>query len=70
MKDKILKALSILLAITGAVTSLEMVPFLPEAWGVPLVAVAAALSALITRVGDLLDDGKLNQSFGTPRARK
>ena len=63
MKAKILKYLTIALSALGIVASTETIPFIPENIGTMVVGAAVILVSTFTKVGDLLDDGKLNDSF-------
>ncbi len=58
-----LKILSLAGKIAGFVTALNAIPFIPQEYGVWIFAGASILKDAINRVGDLLDDGKENQSF-------
>jgi len=62
MNPKLIKALSLVGKIAG-VGLLLAAPFENHAIGLYVFAGASILKDLVNRVGDLLDDGKVNQSF-------
>jgi uncharacterized membrane protein len=62
MNAKTLKILTLLGKITGAVLVFAA-PFENHAIGLYVFAGASILKDLVNRVGDLLDDGKVNQSY-------
>ena len=60
---KVLKYLSYVGKIAGFVAALDTLPFIDPKIGVVLFAAASLLKDTANRIGDLLDDGKVNQSF-------
>ena len=60
---KSLKYLSLAGKIAGLVTALYGIPFVDPSVGVIIFAAASLLKDSVNRIGDLLDDGKPNQSF-------
>ena len=58
-----LKYLSLAGKIVGLVSALNVIPFVDPAVGVIVFAAASILKDTVNRIGDLLDDGKPNQSF-------
>jgi hypothetical protein len=60
---KSLKYLSYVGKFAGLVTALDAIPFVDPSIGVIIFAVASLLKDTANRIGDLLDDGKPNQSF-------
>ena len=60
---KALKYLSYLGKLAGFVAALNVVPFVDPALGAVIFAAASILKDTVNRVGDLVDDGKMNQSF-------
>ena len=60
---KALKYLSYLGKLAGFVAALDTLPFIDPKIGVVLFAAASLLKDTANRIGDLLDDGKVNQSF-------
>jgi hypothetical protein len=58
-----LKYLSLAGKIAGLVSALNVIPFVDPAVGVIVFAAASILKDSVNRIGDLLDDGKPNQSF-------
>lgn len=60
---KTLKYLSIIGGFLGAIASLDVIPLIPQNIGMVIIGISASLSALITKVGDFIDDGKMNDSF-------
>lgn len=60
---KALKYLSYLGKLAGFVAALDSLPFVDPAFGVVIFAAASLLKDTVNRIGDLLDDGKMNQSF-------
>ncbi len=60
---KSLKYLSLAGKIAGLVSALNVIPFVDPAVGVIVFAAASILKDSVNRIGDLLDDGKLNKSF-------
>jgi len=49
--------------LAGFISALNVIPFVDPAVGVVIFAAASILKDTVNRVGDLLDDGKVNQSF-------
>lgn len=56
-----IKILSFVAKAVGVI--LLVVPSLPEKWGLWTFLVASLAKDAVNRVGDLLDDGAVNQSF-------
>lgn len=60
---KALKYLSYVGKLAGFVSALDAIPFVDPKVGVVVFAAASLLKDTVNRIGDLLDDGKVNQSF-------
>jgi hypothetical protein len=60
---KALKYLSYVGKLAGLVSALNVIPFVDPKLGVLIFAAASILKDSVNRIGDLLDDGKPNQSF-------
>jgi hypothetical protein len=60
---KALKYLSYVGKLAGLVSALNVIPFVDPQTGVIVFAAASLLKDSVNRIGDLLDDGKPNQSF-------
>jgi hypothetical protein len=60
---KALKYLSYVGKLAGFISALNVIPFVDPAVGVVIFAAASILKDTVNRVGDLIDDGKANQSF-------
>ena len=60
---KALKYLSDVGKLAGLVSALNVIPFVDPQTGVIIFAAASLLKDSVNRIGDLLDDGKPNQSF-------
>jgi hypothetical protein len=60
---KALKYLSYVGKLAGFVSALNAIPFIDPAIGVFIFAAASILKDSVNRIGDLIDDGKANQSF-------
>jgi hypothetical protein len=60
---KSLKYLSYVGKFAGLVTALDGIPFVDPSVGIIVFAAASLLKDSVNRIGDLLDDGKPNQSF-------
>jgi hypothetical protein len=60
---KSLKYLSYVGKFAGLVSALNVIPFVDPSIGVIVFAAASLLKDTVNRIGDLLDDGKPNQSF-------
>jgi hypothetical protein len=60
---KALKYLSFVGKVAGFVSALNVIPFVDPQVGVIVFAAASLLKDAVNRIGDLLDDGQLNQSF-------
>jgi hypothetical protein len=60
---KALKYLSFVGKLAGIVSALQVIPFVDPAVGVIIFAAASLLKDTVNRIGDLLDDGRPNQSF-------
>ena len=62
---KALKYLSYVSKLAGFVSALNVIPFVDPQTGVLVFAAASLLKDSVNRIGDLLDDGKPNLSFGS-----
>ena len=60
---KSLKYLSYIGKIAGFVSALNVIPFVDPKIGIIAFAAASLLKDTVNRIGDLIDDGKPNQSF-------
>jgi hypothetical protein len=60
---KALKILSYVAKVAGLVAALDTLPFIDPKLGVVIFATASLLKDTVNRIGDLVDDGKPNQSF-------
>ena len=60
---KALKYLSYVGKIAGFVSAMNVIPFVDPKLGVLIFAAASILKDSANRIGDLIDDGKPNQSF-------
>jgi len=60
---KALKYLSYLGKLAGFVAALNAIPFVDPALGAVVFAAASILKDTVNRIGDIADDGKVNQSF-------
>lgn len=60
---KALKYLSLTGKLAGFVTALRSIPFVDPKVGIIVFAAASLLEDSVNRIGDLLDDGKPNQSL-------
>ncbi len=60
---KALKYLSYVGKLAGFISALNVIPFVDPELGVLIFAAASLLKDSVNRIGDLLDDGKPNQSF-------
>jgi len=60
---KALKYLSYVGKLAGFVAALDTLPFIDPKLGVVIFAAASLLKDTVNRIGDLLDDGQVNQSF-------
>ena len=60
---KALKYLSYVGKLAGFLSALNVIPFVDPQTGVIIFAAASLLKDSVNRIGDLLDDGKPNQSF-------
>lgn len=60
---KALKYLSYAGKLAGFAAALNTLPFVDPAIGVVIFAAASLLKDTVNRIGDLADDGKVNQSF-------
>lgn len=60
---KALKYLSYVGKVAGFISALNAIPFVDPAIGVFIFAAASILKDSVNRIGDLIDDGKANQSF-------
>jgi len=61
---KALKFLSFLGKLAGFVTAIDAIPFVDPKVRIVVFAAASLLKDTANRIGDLLDDGKPNSSFG------
>jgi len=62
-KAKIIKLLTLIAKGAGAITALNMIPFVSPDIGVLVFLVASLVKDTVNRVGDLADDGIKNDSF-------
>jgi hypothetical protein len=60
---KALKYLSYVSKLAGFVSALNVIPFVDPQTGVLIFAAASLIKDSVNRIGDLLDDGKPNQSY-------
>lgn len=60
---KALKYLTYIGKLAGFVAALNVVPYVDPAVGVLVFAAASILKDTTNRIGDIVDDGKSNQSF-------
>ncbi len=60
---KALKYLSLAGKVAGFFTALGSIPFVDPKLGILIFAAASLLKDAVNRIGDLVDDGKPNQSF-------
>lgn len=60
---KVLKYLSLTGKLAGFITAIGTIPFVDPAVGVMVFAAASILKDTVNRIGDLMDDGRPNQSF-------
>ena len=60
---KALKYLSYVGKLAGFVAALDTLSFIDPKLGVVIFAAASLLKDTVNRIGDLLDDGQVNQSF-------
>jgi hypothetical protein len=60
---KTLRFVSLIGKIAGLVSALNAIPFVDPQVGVIIFAAASLLKDSANRIGDLIDDGKPNQSF-------
>ena len=60
---KALKYLSYVGKLAGFISALNVIPFVDPQTGVLIFAAASLLKDTVNRIGDLIDDGKPNQSF-------
>lgn len=58
-----IKVLTYVAAALGGLASFEMIPFVSQELGLLIVGLSAASLLVVTKVGDYLDDKKLNDSF-------
>lgn len=63
MKAKLLKTLTLVAKITGLVGSFGIVPFVDPATSAIVFMGASCVKDVANRIGDWLDDGKVNSSF-------
>jgi hypothetical protein len=62
-KTNIIRWLTLAGKAVGLVSGLGAIPFIDPAKGVVIFAAASILKDVINRIGDLVDDGKQNDSF-------
>lgn len=62
-KDKILSVLTTAGKVLGFITGLGAVPFVPPQTGILIFAGASTLKEVIKFAGDILDNGKKDDSF-------
>ena len=60
---KALQSLSYVGKLAGFVSALNVIPFVDPELGVLIFAAASILKDSVNRIGDILDDGKPNQTF-------
>ena len=60
---KALKYLSYIAKLAGFIAALDGIPFIEPAVGVIIFAFASLIKDTANRIGDILDDGKVNDSF-------
>jgi hypothetical protein len=60
---KALKYLSLVGKLAGFVSALGSVPFIDPKLGIIIFAAASIIKDTTNRIGDIVDDGKSNQSF-------
>ena len=60
---KALKYLSLVGKLAGFVYAMNAIPFVDPKVGIIVFAAASLLKHVVNRVGDLIDDGRPNQSF-------
>jgi hypothetical protein len=60
---KALIILSYVAKLAGIVAALDAIPFVSPELGILVFAGASLLKDTVNRIGDLVDDGKPNQSF-------
>ncbi len=64
-KEKALSILTVTGKVLGFLTGLGAIPIVPPHVGVLVFAGASTLKEVVKFAGDLLDDGKKNDSFNT-----
>ena len=62
-KDKVLSVLTTAGKVLGFITGLGAVPFVPPHTGILIFAGASTLKEVIKFAGDILDNGKKDDSF-------
>ena len=62
-KANILKICSYVAKLTGLLASFNTIPFIPAEYGILIFAGASLLKDTVNRIGDIVDDGKVNDSF-------
>ena len=60
---KALKYLSYIGKVAGFIAALDTLPFIDPKLGVVIFAAASLLKDTVNRIGDIADDGQVNQSF-------
>jgi|LakMenE18May11ns_1017448.scaffolds.fasta_scaffold9805736_2 hypothetical protein len=60
---KTLRILSYIGKVSGFVTALGSIPFIDPKLGIIIFAAASIIKDTTNRIGDIVDDGKANQSF-------
>ena len=60
---KTLRILSYIGKVSGFVAALGSIPFVDAKLGIVIFAAASILEDTTDRIGDIIDDGKSNQSF-------
>lgn len=64
MKNKAtLNLIRYLVSGIGGLSSLGVVPFIPEDWSIAIIGFAVAIKPLFEKVGDFLDNKKFDGSF-------
>ncbi len=60
---KALKYLTYIGKLAGFIAALDTLPFIDPKFGIVIFAAASILKDTVNRIGDLMDDGQVNQSF-------
>lgn len=59
----LVKILSYIAAVLGAISTMGVIPFVSVEVGAVIVAIAGSVLMVLMVIGDYLDDKKLNKSF-------